>query len=793
MKLQLNTEKIVALLPEARLSGNTDLCVVEQIITDSRSYFGEPSVLFLAIKGQLHDGHHYIKELFDKGIRCFLVEENVPEHQFPGAQFINVSTSIVALQRIAQHHRQQFNYPVIAITGSNGKTIVKEWLYHLLKNRYNIIRSPKSYNSQLGVALSILQMTNQHQLAIIEAGISKPGEMQTLNNIIRPDYGILTAIGRAHSENFESETQILSEKLKLFAGSKWYYDYHSNTRYVKSIDKKVHQTSIALHVNETELSFTIPFEDDASIQNAITCALFLIQFGIQPSYIQREMERLPQVALRLETRKGKKQNIIIDDSYSNDIPSLKIALDFLVKQDKTKQRILILSDVQQEKEKANTLYTEIAQIVNDRNIDLFIGVGTQLKIYGTHFNNARFFETTAECLHYLEEIPFENSLVLLKGARTFQFERIGKLLEEKTHETRLTIDLSAVRHNIQVYRSILPKTTRLLCMIKAFGYGSGSKELGRELTQNNVDYFGVAYADEGVELRKDGINTPIIVMNAEDGAFDEIITNSLEPSIYSFRQLDRFIRVLIDRQIKSYPIHLKIDTGMKRLGFLTNEMEELISTISSQPEVRIKSVFSHLAAADNPNEDIFTNKQLQQFDYCAHKLETGLGYTFLKHISNTSGIERFPQASYDMVRLGLGLYGLSDKLPDLEPVSTLTTVISQIKRVKKGESVGYSRAEYALEDTTIGVIPVGYADGFLRRLSRGEGHVWVNGHLAPTIGNVCMDMTMINLNGIVAKEGDEVEIFGKNRPIAHLAQELDTISYEVMTSISQRVVRIYVE
>jgi Alr-MurF fusion protein len=793
MKLQLNTEKIVALLPEARLSGNTDLCVVEQIITDSRSYFGEPSVLFLAIKGQLHDGHHYIKELFDKGIRCFLVEENVPEHQFPGAQFINVSTSIVALQRIAQHHRQQFNYPVIAITGSNGKTIVKEWLYHLLKNRYNIIRSPKSYNSQLGVALSILQMTNQHQLAIIEAGISKPGEMQTLNDIIRPDFGILTAIGRAHSENFESETQILSEKLKLFAGSKWYYDYHSNTRYVKSIDKKVHQTSIALHVNETELSFTIPFEDDASIQNAITCALFLIQFGIQPSYIQREMERLPQVALRLETRKGKKQNIIIDDSYSNDIPSLKIALDFLVKQDKTKQRILILSDVQQEKEKANTLYTEIAQIVNDRNIDLFIGVGTQLKIYGTHFNNARFFETTAECLHYLEEIPFENSLVLLKGARTFQFERIGKLLEEKTHETRLTIDLSAVRHNIQVYRSILPKTTRLLCMIKAFGYGSGSKELGRELTQNNVDYFGVAYADEGVELRKDGINTPIIVMNAEDGAFDEIITNSLEPSIYSFRQLDRFIRVLIDRQIKSYPIHLKIDTGMKRLGFLTNEMEELISTISSQPEVRIKSVFSHLAAADNPNEDIFTNKQLQQFDYCAHKLETGLGYTFLKHISNTSGIERFPQASYDMVRLGLGLYGLSDKLPDLEPVSTLTTVISQIKRVKKGESVGYSRAEYALEDTTIGVIPVGYADGFLRRLSRGEGHVWVNGHLAPTIGNVCMDMTMINLNGIVAKEGDEVEIFGKNRPIAHLAQELDTISYEVMTSISQRVVRIYVE
>jgi Alr-MurF fusion protein len=793
MKLQLTTEKIVSLLPDAHLAGNPDSCQVEQIITDSRSYFGEPNVLFVAIKGHLHDGHQYIKELFIKGIRCFLVEEEIDAFHYPDAQFIQVEKSITALQLLASNHRQQFTYPVIAITGSNGKTIVKEWLYHLLKNRYNIIRSPKSYNSQLGVALSVLQMTHQHQLAIIEAGISQPGEMDMLNAIIRPDYGILTAIGRAHSENFDSTAHTRSEKLKLFNGSKWYYDFSANERYIQSIDKRYHKTYIRLQVNDTTIEFSIPFEDDASIQNAITCALFLLQFGISPTFIEKEMERLPQIALRLETRKGKKHNIIIDDSYSNDIPSLKIALDFLSKQDKSKNHILILSDFIQEKEKDETLYTSIAQIVNDRQLSQFIGVGPHLNKYGQNFRNAMFFENTAECLTYLQNIPFENSLILLKGARAFQFEKIGKLLEEKTHETRLTIDLSAIRHNIQVYRSLLPKTTRLLCMIKAFGYGSGSKELGRVLSQNNIDYFGVAYADEGVELRKDGIQTPIIVMNAEDGAFDEMIANGLEPSIYSFRQLDKFIRVLIDQQIKSYPIHIKIDTGMRRLGFLSHEMEELISTISSQPEVRVKSVFSHLAAADDPGEDLFTTKQLQQFDYCAQKLETGLGYSFIRHISNTSGIERFPQARYDMVRLGLGLYGLSETLETLETVSSLTTVISQIKQVKKGESIGYSRAEYALEDTTIGIIPIGYADGYLRRLSKGEGHVWVNGQLAPTIGNVCMDMTMINLNGITAKEGDEVEIFGKHRPIGDLAGELDTINYEVLTSISQRVVRVYVE
>jgi alanine racemase len=793
MKLQLTTDKIMQLLPDALLVGNPDTQKVEQIITDSRSYFGEPDVLFVAISGHLHNGHLYIKELYEKGIRCFLVEDAVLEYHFPGAQFIRVNKSIAALQVLAKHHRQQFTYPVIAITGSNGKTIVKEWLYHLLKNKYNIIRSPKSYNSQLGVALSVLQMTHQHQLAIIEAGISQPGEMEMLNAIIQPDYGILTAIGRAHSENFESTLHTREEKMKLFEGCRWYYDYTANERYVQSIDKQVHQTTIHLQINQIPLSFTIPFEDDASIQNAITCALFLIQFGLSPIVIEKEMERLPQIALRLETRKGKNHNLIIDDSYSNDIPSLKIALDFLAKQDKNKPHILILSDVQQEKERDEMLYKEIAQIVNDRPINQFVGIGPNLMQHGHNFNNAVFFENTSTCLEFLERTPFKNSIILLKGARTFQFERIGKYLEEKTHETRLTIDLGAIRHNIHVYRSMLPKPTRLLCMIKAFGYGSGSKELGRVLAQNNVDYFGVAYVDEGIELRKDGILTPIIVMNAEDGSFDEMIANQLEPSIYSFRQLDRFIRVLIDRQIKSYPIHLKVDTGMRRLGFLSHEMEELVSTISSQPEVRVKSVFSHLAAADNPNEDLFTIKQLQQFDYCAQKLEMGLGYSFLKHISNTSGIERFPQARYDMVRLGLGLYGLSDNITNLEPVSTLTTIISQIKQIKKGESVGYSRAEYALEDITIGIIPIGYADGFLRKLSKGEGHVWVNGQLAPTMGNVCMDMTMINLNGIVAKEGDEVEIFGKNRSIHELAQELDTISYEVMTSISQRVVRVYIE
>ncbi len=792
MKLQFTTTIINEIL-QCELLGVNDVQPIHQIVTDSRNYFGESHALFIAIKGPLHDGHLHIKELYEKGIHSFIIDHDIDSNMMPLAQFFKVDNSIKALQKIAHYHRKQFTYPIIAITGSNGKTIVKEWLYQLLKGKYSIIRSPKSFNSQLGVPLSLLQLSDKHNLAIIEAGVSKPGEMELLANIIGPTYGVLTSIGTAHSENFDSGEHILKEKSKLFSNTIWFHNFADNQKYITSIIKKNHQTSLVINYHETRIAVSIPFEDDAAIQNAVTCALVGLKLGVSPLVIESELPRFPQIALRLETRKGKNNTTIIDDSYSNDVPSLKIALDFLTKQDQHPTKILILSDVQQDKQHPTELYFQIAQLINERKLTHFIGVGNQILNFKHLFENSLFFETTQHCLEYFKANPPTNATLLLKGARVFQFEKIGKLLEEKTHETRLTIDLNAIRNNISVYRNLLQPDTRLLCMIKAFGYGAGSKEIGAVLAKNNIDYFGVAYADEGIELRNEGIKTPVIVMNAEEGSFDEIISNKLEPSIYSFRQLDKFIRALIDHQIKSYPIHIKIDSGMKRLGFLTDDMDELITTITSQPEVRVKSVFSHLAAADNPKEDVFTNKQIQIFDYCAQKLETGLGYTFLKHILNTSGIERFSNAHYDMVRLGLGLYGSSETIKTLEPVGTLSTVISQIKTVKKGESVGYSRNQYALEDTLIGVIPIGYADGFSRRLSKGVGHVWVNGKLAPTIGNVCMDMTMINLNGITAKEGDEVEIFGRNRPIQDLASELETITYEIMTTVSHRVVRIYVE
>lgn len=792
MKLQLSTSLIQEILT-CELFGVEEEFQIHQIVTDSRNYFGEIDSLFISIKGPLHDGHSHIKELYDKGIKSFIIEHDIDTNLMPSAQFFKVESSLNALQKIAHYHRKKFSYPVIAITGSNGKTIVKEWLYQLLKGKYSIIRSPKSFNSQLGVPLSLLQMTEKHNLAIIEAGVSEPGEMDLLAKIIEPTYGVLTTIGTAHSENFDSIEHIFSEKTKLFSNTIWFHNYADNKKYITSISKKNRQTKIDINYHETIVSVTIPFEDEAAVHNAVTCALVGLKLGVSPLIIETELERLPQIALRLETRKGKNNTSIIDDSYSNDLPSLKIALDFLSKQDQHAEKIVILSDLQQDKQHPTELYFQIAQLVNERNYSKFIGVGNDISNFKNLFNNSVFFKDTQECIDYLKNNYPSNSTILLKGARVFQFEKLGKLLEEKTHETRLTIDLNAIRNNISVYKSLLKPTTRLLCMIKAYGYGAGSKEIGSVLAKNNIDYFGVAYSDEGVELRKNGIKTPVIVMNAEEGSFDEIISNKLEPSIYSFRQLDKFIRALIDHQIKSYPIHIKMDTGMRRLGFLTDDMDELINTITSQPEVRVKSVFSHLAAADNPKEDVFTQKQIQIFDYCAQKLESGLGYTFLKHILNTSGIERFPNAHYDMVRLGLGLYGNSDTLKTLEPVGTLSTVISQIKMVKKGESVGYSRNQYALEDTLIGVIPIGYADGFSRSLSKGVGHVFVNGKLAPTIGNVCMDMTMINLNGISAKEGDEVEIFGKNRPIQDLAIELETITYEIMTTVSQRVVRIYID
>lgn len=791
MMLQYDIATIAA-ITNAEILNKVEL-PINQVFIDSRNFFNEQDSMFVAIKGPSNDGHNYIEELIKEGCLSFLINRKYA-HLIPAnVTALIVDDTLIALQQIAKHHRQKFNYPLIGITGSNGKTIVKEWLYHFLKNKYNIVRSPKSYNSQIGVSLSLLQMTKSHTLGIIEAGISMPNEMNNLQEMIAPDYGILTHIGTAHSENFKDIAAIAAEKNILFKDCKFHYSYIDNEQHISNIEKLEGKTELEFSWKGTTFKTSIPFTDDASIKNAITTICFLLDTDVSIALIQAESPHLPPIALRLEARKGRDQNVIINDSYSNDLDSLTIALNFITKSNERTKKMLILSDIQQDKHTSKDLYQLVADLVANRQIDTFYGIGPDLLRQRHLFKQGVFFETVEQFLQYLPEVNIEDTLILLKGARKFEFEKLGKVFEYKSHETKLTIDLDALRNNVKTYQNLINPSTKLLCMVKAFGYGSGSKEIGKILEQCQVDYLGVAYADEGEDLREEQIKVPIMVMNPEEGSFDKMIINKLEPSIYSFNQLDHFIRSLIDLGIKSYPIHLKIDTGMKRLGFLVEEIEELISTISSQPEVRVKSIFSHLAASDDEREDLFTTKQIQVFQYTCHQIETGLGYNCIKHILNSSGIERFPHAQMDMVRLGMGMYGLSKNMLSLTPVGSLTSVISQIKKVKKGESVGYNRTQFALHDMNVGIVPIGYADGFSRMLSNGKGHILINGTLAPVFGKVCMDMTMIDLTGVVAKEGDEVEIFGLNRPLQDLAAEMDTITYEVMTSVSQRVVRLYVD
>ncbi len=765
--------------------------IVKQVIIDSRNFFSELDTLFIAIKGPNNNGHNYIPSLHKQGCNGFIVEATFEQDLPAGANAIVVENSLASLQRLATFHRSQFDYPVVAITGSNGKTVVKEWLYHLLKRKYNIIRSPKSFNSQVGVPLSILQMTHQHTLAIFEAGISQRGEMEKLASMLQPTHGILTHIGTAHSVNFSSQDEIKEEKSKLFEKCKWVHSFEDNAGFLLNVESKRKKCTIEANIRGTEITYEIPFSDDASITNSLTTVVAALQLEASVESICKEIVHLPSVALRLETKKGINQTILINDSYSNDIHSLEIALNHLVNRNEKDHKVVILSDIEQDYHEDADLYEKVAHLIEDKGVDRFIGIGPRLKESSHLFRRGEFFEGVSELFPYLKANPIEQATILIKGARKFRFEAIGKYFELQTHESKLTIDLGALRNNVKAYQRLLKDDVKLLCMVKAFGYGSGSKEIGLTLEECKVDYLGVAYADEGRKLRIENINMPIIVMNAKKSSFDTIIDYHLEPSIYSFRQLNDFIRALIDLDIKSYPIHIKIDTGMRRLGFMTQDVEELISTLSSQPEVRVKSIFSHLAASDDPHEDLFTNKQIQQFQYVCHKIESGVGYDCIKHILNTSGIERFQHAQMDMVRLGLGMYGVTKGLPDIENVGVLTTNISQVKNVKKGESIGYGRSQYALQDMTIGVIPIGYADGFSRTLSCGQGSVWINGCRAKVVGNVCMDMTMIDLTDIPAKEGDEVEIFGKNRSIYDLSDEMNTIPYEVLTSVSKRVQRVY--
>jgi Alr-MurF fusion protein len=807
---------------EARQLSNPET-PIEHLLLDSRKVAFPETSLFFAIRGERHDGHNYIAELLKKNVRNFIVE--TPSHPQILAidkavsshlNIILVPNTIVALQAIAAAHRQKFHYPVIGITGSNGKTIVKEWLYQLLSPDYQIVKSPKSYNSQVGVPLSVWEMQAEHQLAIFEAGISQPNEMANLAEVIRPNIGIFTNIGTAHDEGFENREQKIQEKLQLFRQSEVIYSLHSQTlsrppyqliQNFKLINKSqnIDNQSVIINFEYEKQLFTLqlPFVDEASLENALTCLLVLLHFKIPIAEIQARFLRLKPISMRLELKQAIHNCQLIDDSYNNDLAGLDIAINFMALQQQKAKRILIISDMLETHLPDNELYTHIFNLTESKDlIDEVIGIGEKLFAFQdllTKSENSfvtHFFASTQDFLQSPLIQNFHNALILIKGARVFQFEQIVKRLQQKTHGTVLEINLDAIVHNLNFYRSLLAPSTKIMVMVKAFAYGSGSAEVANLLQYHRVDYLGVAYADEGVFLRQNGIHLPIMVMNPNPDTFQQLLDYQLEPEIYSFKILNEFLNYCREVTKKDFKIHLKIDTGMHRLGFAPREMADLIAVLEEKMpwHAHVASIFSHLAGADEAIHTEFSQKQIDVFRHCAQKLEDALGYYTLKHILNTPGISRFSEAQFEMVRLGIGLYGVEPNgfyQTKLETVGRLKTTISQIKQIAAGETVGYGRWGVAQQNTQIATIAIGYADGFSRAFSRGVGEVLVNGKRAKIMGNVCMDMTMVDITGIEAQEGDEVIIFDNQLTINDLAQKINTIPYEILTNVSERVKRVF--
>ncbi len=784
---------------------------IEHIFIDSRNAFKPSKSLFIAIKGEHHDGHHFIDKLSKLNCLTFLVSnEHFNFNDYPNCSFILVENTLDALQKIAAFHRKKFTLPVVAIAGSYGKTIVKEWMYELLKDNYNIIRSPKSYNSQIGVALSILQLSEEHNLAIFEAGISMPNEMEKLKEMILPTHGIFTSFGEAHQQNFNSPEEKLSEKLKLFEGidfiynqditplstiKKSTYSYGKNASFLKLIEvQKLDSFSVCkIEFKGIRDELEIPYTDDASIQNCLTSVTASLMFGLELEELKEKVFNLHPIALRLEITNGINNCSLLHDYYTSDIESLQIALNKLSEQ-KLKNKTLIISDFADNT--TNQYIEQIAALLQNHNINKLITVGKSMVKLTQFFDGEVYsYDDTEGLLDCMEILEFKNEAILIKGSRNFKFEKIGNYLSEKSHITYLEINLKQVERNITYFKTLLQQNTKLLLMIKASGYGSGAIEIAKKAESIGVNNFGVAYADEGVELRKAGIEGRIIVMNPEPQAFNDILIYNLEPSVYSFKLLDDWTRFLILNKRQSYPIHIKIDSGMNRLGFAQSQINQLTQYFLSQPEIKITSVFSHLATADGASQDDFTNSQFLLFEEICNKISKVLPYEFDRHILNTSGILRFPEKQFEMVRLGLGIYGVSpiDNENNISPIAKLYSKISQIKKVKKGESVGYGRSFISQNDITIAIIPLGYADGYSRILSNGIGKVNINGKLCKTVGNICMDMFMVDVSDINCHEGDVVEIFGNNPTIEELAKLQNTIPYEILSRLSHRIYRKFIE
>jgi len=819
--MNYNVKNIASIVDGKILQLHQDT-IIEHLLIDSRRVYSSSTSVFFALKGARRDGHQFISELYTRGVQNFIISEIVKVTEYPEANFILVRDTLEALQRLAGFHRKQFNIPVIGITGSNGKTIVKEWLYQLLHENFNIVRSPKSYNSQIGVPLSIWQMNSHHELAIIEAGISKPGEMEKLEKIIQPTIGILTNIGEAHSENFQNREEKLKEKLKLFTHASkviskgddawmtrqmmrleinnffWGRNITSDLQLV-SASRNDFQTEIILNYKHETFQFSIPFIDEGSIENAITCCSMMLVAGMDRNFIQEKMKQLQPVRMRLELKKAINQCSIINDSYSADLSSLTIALNFLDQQAVGSKRTVILSDFLQTGLTEEKLYDEIASLLHGHRTSKVIGIGKNISTYLKTDSKAiyQFYNSTEDFLHQFRSSQFKDETILIKGARIFEFEKIAHALEEKVHQTVLEINLNAIVHNLKAYQGFLHPSTKVMAMVKAFAYGSGGAEIAGILQYHKVDYLGVAYADEGVELRKAGIHLPIMIMNPEQSTFDAIVENDLEPDIYSLELLHQFDAYLKRLGLQQYPIHIEIETGMNRLGFDTADMKKLGKVLNQTDSFKVRSVFSHLAGSEDPAEDDFTFQQHAKFITASNDLEKIIAYSFLRHIANSAAIIRHPLLQMDMVRLGIGMYGVdaaNTGSMELQTVATLKSTIAQIKHLKKGESVSYNRKGMVKRDSVIATIRIGYADGYSRFLGSGAGKMLVNHQLVPVIGSVCMDMTMVDVTGIPdVHEGDEVLIFGSELSIQQVAEWANTVPYEIMTGISQRVKRVYFE
>lgn len=807
-------------------SGGSEDTTIKELLIDSRKLINVDHCIFFALVSKRNDGHKYIKTLYKRGLRNFIVEYLPDQEEYlENANYIIVKNTLSALQKLSAFHRSQMKYPVIGITGSNGKTIVKEWVFQALERDKMIHRSPKSYNSQIGVPLSVWQMKPYHEMAILEAGISEPEEMEKLQKIIQPDIGIITNIGEAHGENFINKTHKAGEKLKLFTKVKtliyspdqrniqevlirselldiidsftWSTQQMADVRVLK-VEKKNQKTTITAKYKDQEINITIPFIDEASVENVMHVWCLMLLLGYEQDVIQERMLLLTPVAMRLELKEGINNCSIINDSYNSDFNSLKIAIDFLNQQNQHTQKTLILSDILQSSKNEMDLYTEIGELIEKKGIKKFIGIGPAIQKQADKFKMEKyFFHDTKDFLEHFSFSSFKNESILLKGARYFEFEQISKALQQQTHQTVLEINLDHMLSNLNYFRGKLKADTKIMLMVKAFSYGSGSYEIANLMQYHRADYLAVAYADEGVELRKAGISLPIMVMSPDEESMDSLLKHDLEPEIYSFRilnALENSINKAIQPKNKPIKIHIKLDTGMHRLGFEEKDIDGLIKRIQNNELLHIQSIFSHLAASDEVSQNEFTRAQISMFNNMADQITASFPQAILKHVLNSAGISIFPEYQMDMVRLGLGLYGFSplkEEQDKLLNINRLKTTITQIKKISKGESVGYSRAFTAEDDMIIATIPIGYADGIHRFLGNGNYQMFIQGKAAKTVGNICMDMCMLDISDINCAEGDEVIVFEKQHQLNEIAKVGNTIPYEILTGISQRVKRVY--